>query len=649
MIVPMKKVSLIALGSEKENTLKQLRKLGLLHIKIQETVSTRVQELQEQVDELEKALFAVEDKKAKNVVPEEVDEQRALKIAETIAALKDEQRALASEKNSHLLELERLKNWGEVDTEAISYLASNGVELVLCEMKPAEYVKFETEAKVIVLDCVKDAVRFLAVKEEGKEEAFKALEGYEVQLPQMSTAKLKERIEELDKRIQDIDEEVISNAVYAQSMKKAVAALKKQVQFETYVSGMNEEILTGDAGKEPEKGTETEGGKQISVVHFLGYIPAEDIDQLKAAAKENAWGLLIEDPTPEDDVPTKLKNNKFVSLIYPMTDFLGTIPGYFEYDISGWFMGFILIFFGIIFGDGGYGLLIVGVAGALILKAKMAKKDVPPAFLLVALLGGATILWGVLTCTWFGLPAEQIPEFLRNLSLPVISNVNEDKLWYPFWTNGEAGLTTPQNVQILCFTLALIQLNVAHVKAAVRNRKSLVVISEIGNMLQLIGMYYIVLSVVVNGEVFGLSRVIAGIPVGTISIALVAIGFVMSFIFANYEGSIGKSILASVKDIVSVLLGVVNVFSDIVSYIRLWAVGLAGAAISATVNEMAGSLMGNLLFTGFVVFLLVFGHGLNMILNVLSVIVHGVRLNTLEFSTHLGMWWSGHKYQPFEE
>ena len=96
------------------------------------------------------------------------------------------------------------------------------------------------------------------------------------------------------------------------------------------------------------------------------------------------------------------------------------------------------------------------------------------------------------------------------------------------------------------------------------------------------------------------------------------------------------------------MLGVVNVFSDIVSYIRLWAVGLAGAAISATVNELVSPLLGNFMFMVFAIILLVFGHGLNMILNVLSVIVHGIRLNTLEFSSHLDMSWSGHKFKPFE-
>ena len=90
-------------------------------------------------------------------------------------------------------------------------------------------------------------------------------------------------------------------------------------------------------------------------------------------------------------------------------------------------------------------------------------------------------------------------------------------------------------------------------------------------------------------------------------------------------------------------------FSWIGLFTILWAVGLAGAAISATVNELAGPLFGKFLFMILAIILLIFGHGLNMILNILSVIVHGIRLNTLEFSSHLDMSWSGHKFKPFTE
>ena len=325
------------------------------------------------------------------------------------------------------------------------------------------------------------------------------------------------------------------------------------------------------------------------------------------------------------------------------------MPGYFEPDISGWFLAFITIFVGIIFGDGGYGLLICGIAAALIIKSRKEKKAVAPIAWLLLLFGGMTLVWGTVTCSWFGLAAEELPEWLKKLSVPVISNVYSDKLWYPFWTGGKAGLTTSQNVQILMFTIALLHLLIAHASGAARNRGSLKMLGDIGSILELVGMYYVVLSLVVNGAVFGLDLVVSGIPVGTIAVALVIIGFAVNFIFGNYEESILQSVLDSVKDIVSMLLGVVNVFSDIVSYIRLWAVGLAGAAISATINDMVSPLLGHFIFIIFAVIILVFGHGLNMILNVLSVIVHGIRLNTLEFSTHIGLSWSGHKYEPFEE
>jgi len=83
------------------------------------------------------------------------------------------------------------------------------------------------------------------------------------------------------------------------------------------------------------------------------------------------------------------------------------------------------------------------------------------------------------------------------------------------------------------------------------------------------------------------------------------------------------------------------------SYIRLWAVGLAGAAIAGTINQMAGPMLGHFLFFIFGIILLVFGHGLNLVLNTLSVLVHGVRLNTLEFSGHAGLTWAGFAYKPF--
>ena len=637
MIVPMKKVSLIILGNKKSETLKKLRKLGIMHIEITEGSSEKITELKEQITLLENAIYNIEDKK--NKAGKNATAQEALEISNQVAALIEEKKLCMGESVTLNGELERLKGWGSIDPKQLDDLAQKGIELLVFEMPKSEYDNLGESVNTLCVEKTKSSVKFLVIKSgiEGEEDVIKTLNPYQLEMPQMSTEKIEQRIEELNTRIDEIDEKLSSFAVYAQSMKETIKACEKEIEFEIYHTGMDDENLS------------TNGEGNISVACFKGYIEEENLDSLKVTAKENSWGLLIEEPTEEDNVPTKLKNNKFVSLIYPLTDFLGTVPGYFEYDISGWFLAFILIFFGIIFGDGGYGLLILAVAAIPIIKSLISKTKVEPTFLLVGLFGLSTILWGTVTCTWFGLSPEQLPAWLKSLSVPVISNVYADKIWQPFWVQGSDGLTTAQNLQIFCFSLALIQLTVAHIKGAIRNRKTLKMLGDIGSILQLIGIYYIVLSLVVNAKVFSFGLIIAGIPIGTVAIALIGVGFVLSFIFSNYEGSVIKSILSSLTNIVSVLLGVVNVFSDIVSYIRLWAVGLAGAAISATVNELAGPLLGNFMFMIIAIVLLVFGHGLNMILNILSVIVHGIRLNTLEFSSHLDMSWSGHKFKPFEE
>ncbi len=629
MIVPMKKISLILLGSEKEKALKTLRKLGLLHIEIDQGSGEHLRRLEDDIALLEKAVYLLGKQKKKKKTYPTLSSEQALEKAKEIISLTEKTKDLRDRRGALLTRQAKWKDWGTLNPAALTELTESGVPLTVYEMPTDRYKTLEIPTVALKKD--KSNVRFVSLVREEE------LEKYRVKFPETSTEETERALEETEGALSDIAKTLADYGDYVPALNAAIATCNKAVEFETYATGMESQTLSETSEK------------AVTVVYFRGYAEADKADIIVKTAQENAWGVVMEDPTPEDNVPTKLKNNKFVSLIYPMTDFLGTVPGYFEFDISGWFLTFILIFFGIIFGDGGYGLIITGGAALLMGWNLIRKKPIPPAYLLAGLLGLSTVVWGFLTCTWFGMEATTLPKWLQTLSWAPISNVYADKLWCPFWTNGQAGLTTAQNLQIFCFTLALIQLVVAHVMCAVRNRKSLKILGDIGSVLQLIGMYYVVLGLVVNNQVFPLDLVIGPVPVGTIAIVLIGIGFVLTFVFSNFEGNLFKSIVASMTNIVSMLLGVVNVFSDIVSYIRLWAVGLAGAAISATVNDLAGPFLGNLAFVIVAVLLLFVGHGLNMILNVLSVIVHGIRLNTLEFSSHLDMSWSGHKFKPFEE
>ncbi len=374
------------------------------------------------------------------------------------------------------------------------------------------------------------------------------------------------------------------------------------------------------------------GMPQDSGLAYLeGWIPASEEARLAALAKERGWGLSCDEPADEEMPPTKVSNGPLVRIIQPVFDFLGTVPNYREYEISLWFLAFFCIFFAMIFGDGGYGAVML-LAGAVIAVASKARGGkVPDMVRLLLLLSASTMAWGALTGSWFGLPLEALPAFFRKISIPWIAS-----------DNPEAG----ENVKLLCFYIAIIQLSLAHLKNLRRDIRSPKVLAQLGQLAMLVGVFFLVRNLVLDAETY---------PMPVWALYAILAGFGLNFIFANYQGGRGllrgiiSGVLESLKNIVSVLLGVVNVFADIVSYIRLWAVGLAGAAISQTVNGMAGPLFGHMaLFLAGVV-LVLFGHGLNIVMSVLSVIVHGVRLNMLEFSGHLGMEWSGYKYEPFRE
>ena len=642
MIVPMKKISLVVLENERKEALKALRKLGVLHVEEVQGSSEELASYKDQNSKIEKALaILTEIKLGKKETPKQtlVGKEAAFDIAKNILALTDEKKSCFDRITNDSVELERFAKWGSVNPEDFAELSEENIHLAFYEIPSDKYALIGEEAKTVIVSKDKSQTRFVLVSEKPfvvneRPEGIPA-EAYQVVLPRISTDALKKEISDSKARIVEIENEIKASVQYKNALKDSVSVIAKDIELENLYSGM---------------------GIEENLSWITGFVPVDSMAKFESFAKEQKWAFASSDPSDDDAVPTKLKNNKLVSLIYPLTDFLGTVPGYHEYEISGWFLAFFTIFFGMIFGDGGYGALVTAVTLICILKSVFGGKKVSPMLGLVLLLGLATMVWGAVTCTWFGLTPEQLPDWIVALSVPPISNAYADVQWIPFWTSdASAGtLNTAQNLQIFCFTLALIQLCVAHLKGMARYIKDkahrLKFLGEFGSFVQLIGMYWVVLSMVVDGNVFPLmGGDVYGLPWGTISIAMVGGGFAFSFVFANYEGSVAKSILESVKNIISVLLGVVNVFSDIVSYIRLWAVGLAGAAISGTVNTFAGPLVGHAALFIVLIVLLVFGHGLNMILNLLSVIVHGVRLNTLEFSNHLGMSWAGFKYEPLKE
>ena len=617
MIVPLKKVFLVAQDKYRDESLKLLRTIGVLHLEKKMVSSEALSKLLEIKTKCENVLrilrpYEKADKKSEsmdNVLKDSIN--TADEIIKNTLLLADEKKTILDTISRLRRERSRLEELGDFNPKDFPFITENGgINLFLYKLTRKAFDEISPETRYIQLSGNKDFVRILVFDKELSGRTQFALSDF-------SCSEIDSQISDLDDQLFDIEQQLLYISGYQTIIEDEIEIILSKIEFETAKAKMD---IPQDIPAES------------AISWISGFVPQEDLGFLKRGASENGWALLADDPGTDDIVPTKLKHNRAVKLLKPLTDFLGVTPGYDEPDIAPWFLFFFTIFFGMIFGDAVYGALFV--IAAIIIMLKNRKKGVHVGIKLLLLLGTSNLIWGILTCTWFGLEVKDIPLVLQQISLPLISNVTAVQSPY------HEGIVR-QNLMIFCFTLALLHLCIGHIVAITRIR-TLKIMAEFGSIGMLVGMYGIILSLIASNEY-------RQIPMSMIFVYALGIGFVISFIFTYYEGSIGRSILEAFKNFIAMVLGITNVFSDIMSYIRLWAVGLAGAAISSTVVSLAGPMLGHFIFFIFGIILLAFGHGLNLVLNALSVLVHGVRLNTLEFSSHAGLTWSGTEYKPFKD
>jgi len=187
----------------------------------------------------------------------------------------------------------------------------------------------------------------------------------------------------------------------------------------------------------------------------------------------------------------------------------------------------------------------------------------------------------------------------------------------------------------LTFTIGAIHLSIARLMSAFKRMNSPTAIAELGWIAIIWGIYFVA------------NNLILSVPLNSAVIPLVAGGAAVVALFANFQKNIVKGFLLSLGNLP---LDIISSFSDVVSYIRLFAVGFATVIVASSFNDMAAGVGFNSILSGVMVsVILVFGHGLNIILGLMAVLVHGVRLNMLEFSGHCNLEWSGRNYMPFKE
>ena len=581
MIVPMKKLTLLVSARERREALNALRTLGVLHVQnIKIASSDEMYDLQNELADIDR-VGVILDGEAKQAD----SDMDAPTLIEKTLALAQHREALQAELNEHRDSEKWFRNWGDVSLASLEKIKQAGIFIRFYRTDKDGLKKIPAEARIAVVDESKQGVR-LAYFAESEEDR---LDLSEQRMPQVEASQLQNRIAEIEAELAAIGKEIADLTPRKAVLADYKTAVEKKLELATVLHGM------GDEGQ---------------FAYLQGFCPEDRVGDVEAAANTNGWGLIIDDPDDPSEVPTLLRNKKPIRNIQPLFDFMGTLPGYQEQDVSFVFLIFFSVFYAMIVGDAGYGFIFLTATAWARLKFKKAPSE---PFTLFFVLSVSTIIWGAITGTWFG--SKAISEW------PLLNAMIIDPI-YSF-----AGTDAAQNFMMkLTFIIGILHLSVARLLAAGKKLPSLTAIADVGWVLILWCVFFVA------------NQLVLGEAMPHFAVYLLIAGSVLVGLFANFQKNILKGFLISLGNLP---LDIISSFSDIVSYIRLFAVGIATVTVAASFNDMAGGITAPLI--------LVLGHGLNIILAMMSVLVHGVRLNMLEFSGHLGQEWSGKEYKPFRE
>lgn len=608
MIEKMKMVYVVSSLSRKKEMLDGLEKLGVLHIAEKkgaaQTVTEKFTELSRLTASLAEYLPAKKEQKNQSAKPllqgEEFDQYYG-----DVKNAMERKSALGQELSVLRAELERIAPWGNITAADLDLLKEQKYDIYFYTVPASTYANLiaDEERQIIHLKDVKKEVLIASIGKLPPE-----FSTSEFTLPEKSVEELENAELECQKGIE-----------------KSIDVLKDAA---LHMESFNAAMLVAQNDERYSSASQT-AGSDDSFVWLAGYVPESDVEEFKTTASENGWAYAIENVDAEDEkIPTKLKFGKVSGLIEPLYKILGILPGYRESDISMWFLLFFTLFFAMILGDGAYGLLIL--VGAIGYVAKTKKKNTTTYLLFV--LAIATIIWGAITGTWFGLESAMKVPFLKAMVIPSLAN-------YPEYFNVTA--SAQQNmVMKFSFSIGAIQMCLGSLISVKKklSEKNLSWVADLGWLVAIVSLYMLCLNLVI-GEKIALQPVFIGVGV--------AFAMVVLFGGMSPDKTFGQGLKSGLSDIFTVFLDTISCFGNIMSYIRLFAVGMAGLAISQSFDGIAAGFGGPLVIVGALVFFI--GHALNIVMCFLSVVVHGVRLNVLEFSGQVGLEWTGIPYEPFKK
>lgn len=581
MILEMKKVSLICLASEKVQALEALRELGVMHVELDgKNDSADFTKSEQMLLSATRAINSLSGRKGKPVAA--FSRMSGEELVGKIEELTGTNANLVKKRDALVKDWEKLLPWGEFSYELIEELRENGIFVYLCagNKSTLQLLPAGTSYKIISQD--RGKLYFAVISNVEQEKSA---------LPTVPVP--------TGKGLREVENEINDCKYAIQNNEEALDALSCEVKKLKIQQIRAKEAIEFIASRDSMKSA-------VDISYINGFVPTHLIENLRASAKKNGWGLLITDPHHDDRVPTLIQVPKIFQISKPIFDVIGIAPSYHEIDISVCFLFFLSLFVGILIGDAGYALLLFAVLGVAKLLIKDEKARLPINLLFV--MGFSIFIWGALTGSWFGIEVEKLPKFLHP---------------NPWFKNED-------NIRYCCFMIAALHLSIAHIWIGVLK------INRIGQVIGQLGWVLFIW-----GNFFLASSLVAARTFPHFAFYFYIFGFIMMLFSINYR---------EIGEVCGFPFAVLSSFVDLLSYIRLFAVGLSGLYVAENFNKMAASTL-DLPYVGLIlgIIVIIFGHSLNIMLGGLAVLVHGIRLNTLEFSGQLGLHWSGFLYKPFKK
>ncbi|MBR1513594.1 MAG: ATPase V [Bacteroidales bacterium] len=590
MVTEMTKYDFILMSGDADAFLEKLQTVGVMDItRSLKPVDEKSEKLSARAEVYRKSLSQLKEvEKADD--PGQKPTDFAVEVLETVKEKED----LLAQLPQLYRDVEDRRPWGKFDAKSFERLKENGLKLHFYKNKTVDPAWKEQYALSEI--ATEGGYTYFVVVSEG--------DGYDFPLKELPApdgdyAALENKIAEVEAAVKQKDQRLAQlkwhEPVLQAELDKAVSKLDLHL---ARVSG--------------------EKAAEDYITVFEGFAPAETEPALHDMLEKENVLYLTDKAKADDNPPIKLKNNKFVSMFELLTDMYGR-PKYDEFDPTVFISIFFMLFFAFCMGDAGYGLVLI--LGSLGLK-KMLGKIAP----LGVTLGIATTIIGLLFHTFFSMDMLQwswLPEGVKKCMLP-------------------STIAGYDGTMVLALLVGIVHICLAMIVKTYQSTK----VKGFANSLGTWGWTLLIVGGVIVGGLALMGVMDKAVTKWVIIIlgGLSALGiFFLNDLHRNPLLNFGSGLWETYNTATGLL-------GDVLSYLRLYALGLAGAKLGEAFNAIGVQALGDG-GVGWIWFILivVIGHTLNVAMCVLGAFVHPLRLNFLEFFKNSGYEGTGRKYKPLQQ